>query len=259
MQEKESISEGAEIAEEVVGFDLKKFWYTFRDLTLKPGQMIAAYCDGDRMAYVRPITYFLVAWGAVFFLTSASDFLNKSISKGNQVPGIETNEDLNNPAEGFINMMKASDPNMSAEKIERLTSSINGSYEFLFTSQYGMLLILIPVFLPLQWLFFRRYRKSFIHHLYFYLYASAQLNILTLPALMLVYLAPSLSTLILTLISILVLLFYYYAEFKFFTGISIKQLIVRNVAAIAISIIPLVVWLCMVWFITFFIFLKLNL
>lgn len=234
--EEQPISEKQELIEEVVGFNFRKLWFTFKELTVRPGETIAAYCDGIRAKYVSPITYFLLTYGLNFFVTHL----------------FVKNDDL---AKSFEEGYKLGNPSATNEKFQSLMAFIKPGFEFLQTKE-GMVLSYIPILIILQWLFYRKYRKSFFHSFYFCLYVAAQTNLLTIPLIMTLGWSTPAKVLLVTT-SLLSVAFYFYAIPKFYLGITVSQIALRTFGQIIAFIIPFFIWAIFLVLISAFIIQKL--
>lgn len=50
------------------------FWHTLKDLTIKPGQTIKDYLNGNTRKYFNPIKYLLISAAFIYFLVSMEEF-----------------------------------------------------------------------------------------------------------------------------------------------------------------------------------------
>jgi len=241
-----SSSEKQEIIDEVVGFNIRKLWTTCKDLTLYPGDTVANYCDGSRSKYLSPITYYLLCYGLNFFLAKLLGVFNYNPLNGSVITH------SNNMLEAFMTGIKLQDPSITNERIEKIINIVSPAFEFL-SSKEGLLLTSLPVFIVMQWLFFKSFRKPFLHHVYFLLFISAQINLMTIPLLLPLlftysfYWTLSIGTIVLATV------FYFYAELKFYPRITMTDIFWRTTLQIITGIIPYFIWLSTVLLISIFI------
>jgi hypothetical protein len=237
-------SEKQELIAEVVGFSIPKLWFTFLELIIRPGQTISAYCDGFRTKYVSPVTYFLLSNGVIYFLTKSTGLFDQILTIS--FPGDQEF------ADAIIDIARKAKPSITVDKIEKIQRIVNPSLEFIMSKE-GMFSVSFPIVILVQWLFYKYYRKRFLHHLYFMLYVSAQINILTLPFFIPIYFTPTLLWPI-TLASLPVAVYIYlYAERKFYPNITSKTLAMRTIGQIPVCTILLLGWYYIVFGITIFI------
>lgn len=239
-------TEKEELIKEVVGFDFRKVWTTFKELTVRPGETVAAYCDGARKKYISPVTYFLVAYGINFFVAKLSGMLNYSLNTDHSAPGKTSPGGM---IDSIIYGAKMGNPNITNEEIENITTLLAPSFEFV-SSKEGILILTFPVIMILQWLFFRSFRKPFLQHLYFLLYVSAQINLLTIPLMIPFFFTQSLlwfTTVTTLAVSVGI---YFYAELKFYPRITFGDIIIRTIGQVAAGAIPFFIWFCAVLAVT---------
>jgi hypothetical protein len=118
----------------------KGFFYTFKELIVRPGHSIREYLDGKRIRHFRPLAYLLL-------LSTISTLVDKLINN------LIIKEYL---AKG-------------------ITVSINHS----FFSQYisAFFILMIPFMSGISWLVFRHQKYNFWEHLLLETYIVAQFNI----------------------------------------------------------------------------------
>lgn len=144
---------------ETIGFHPKKLWYTFRGLMIRPGQVIIDYCSGDRKESMTPVSYFLVAYGFSYMVAEVTGFFTWANGRGNYYQLAELFKD------SF-----SSNPRLNVAFLKALP---------IVFSQQVFWFVYVPSIVLSWWLLFRMKKKPFIHHLYFVLFVSAQINIVT--------------------------------------------------------------------------------
>ena len=237
-------SEKDELVVDAVGFKPKKLLSTLKELTLRPGQAMTGYCEGSRSLLISPITYFFLAFGLNYFLT----FLN---------PGVmDSMVQVQKITDAFENGLRA-DGSMDEEKITQFMAALQRTLSFVFSKE-GMLLTTWPIIALFQWLFFKKYKKRFIHHLYFLLFVFAHANILTLPLIALVALSPALLTATLVAGSIATLAYYVYAQHQFYR-LPLMDMLGKTAIMFVAAAIPFFIWFYAVMFAAMGIILKFKL
>lgn len=237
-------SDRQEIISEIIGFDFSRLWATVRDLTIKPGKVAAEYCDGQRKRYLSPITYFLLVYGAVFFAVSLTDIQDQSLARSRSL--------YENSKQQYL-PFATEKKQLSPEEQQKLHADVRKAQEFLMSKE-GTLIIGLPLMLLFQWLFYKRYRKSFYHHLYFMLFVSAQLNILTFP-LTFTLVNPALTAASIVILCIVLFGFWLYAEFDFYDAPK-GTLVLRKIWQMLAMTIPSILWLTLVTFAAMLIVMK---
>lgn len=231
-------SDRKEIISEIIGFDFNRLWATIRDLTLKPGKVAADYCDGQRKKYLSPITYFFLVYGLVYFSFSLTGLQSQFLEQGRTL--------YENSKQQQVVPYGLKPKQLSPEEQAKMESNIREAQDFLMSKE-GSLIVALPLMVLFQWLFYKKYRKSFYHHLYFLLFVSAQLNLLTLP-LTLTLLVPELVVASWVIMCILLFGFWLYAEFHFYHA-SKSELVLRKFWQMLAMIIPSLVWIMLVTFV----------
>lgn len=160
--------------------------------------------------------------------------------------------------QAFIEGIKINDPNITEESIVKINNTFGQAFEFL-SSKEGLLLIILPIFILMQWLYFKQFRKPFfLQHVYFLLFVSAQINLLTIPLLLpLLYSYSFYWTLSITTL-VIAAVFYFYAELKFYPRITISDIIWRTTLQVISGIIPYIIWFLAVLLTTVFIITRLQ-
>ena len=204
-------SEKAELIQDVVGFSFHKLWTTFKELTLRPGQMVGAYCDGNRSKYVSPVTYFLLAFGLWFFIASFPGILPVTKTTGKGL------------LEFFTTGFRLVNPDISSERIKALYDSA----ELIEKSKEARIISRLLGLILFQWLFFRTYRKRFLPHLYFSLFVLAQIDFLSLPLFIPVFFDPSFIRITMSVVPVVGAAVYLYAALNFYPGLTIISLVLR--------------------------------
>jgi hypothetical protein len=123
------------------------FWQTFRDLFVRPEQVLLAYTAGARKRYFQPFSFMIIygTFTVLFYKVFPMDF-----------------EEI-----------KAS----SAQNPEFDPSSFTEAY----IANYNIFLLLtIPVFALMGWLIFRKFKDNFAEHLVYNAYIQAQVGYIAL-------------------------------------------------------------------------------
>lgn len=221
-------SEKQEVIQDIIGFDFTRLWSTFRDLTIRPGQIISAYCDGDRSKYISPITYLFLTYGLVFLLMNVFNLPDIFFEKGRslyEVPGSSPNSQAVNDSQENVNRV-----------IDRII-------EFM-KSKEASLIISFPVFMLFQWLFYRRYRNSFFHNFYFVLFTFGHITLLT--ALLMIPMAHPSGYAWGMALSVLATFAYWVKAELHFYKLTLRQAIIRKLLQALAMIVPFIVWMSVV-------------
>ena len=123
------------------------FWLTFRDLFVRPEQVLTAYISGARRKYFQPFSYMIIygTFTVLFYKVLPMDF-----------------EDMNT----------ASTETPGFDAI---------SFTETYTANYNLFLILtIPVFALMGWVIFRKFKDNFAEHLVYNAYIQAQVGYIAL-------------------------------------------------------------------------------
>jgi hypothetical protein len=166
-------SERKEVLTELVGFEITKLKNTIKDLTLKPGNAIDEYAQGERKKYLSPITYFLLIFGVSFFLDTVSGVGDYIFNKG-----------FNQFGQSFATGIKKAEIDSGQKMpfdVQKMYENVDSEAKAFYQRKEAQLLILLPGLLFCQWLFFRRRKNSFLHNSYFALYTTAHYILLLLP------------------------------------------------------------------------------
>ena len=246
----EEKSELKETLTDLVGFELTKLWVTIKDLTIRPGHAIAAYCDGDRKKYIPPVTYFLLCLGFSFVVISQSEYFQYSKKIGEEVAknSFDTflsNEELNANRLKILKLKWGEVEAQAAfERHRELTLKINSFFE----SQNGQLVLVMPVALLLLWLFFRKYRR-FTHNLFLLLYQQAQISLFTIPFILFFMIFPGVNTVyfILPTIMLFSLGYFIWIAKVFYKVESQEKLILLSIGYTVTSFICYLIWVTFVW------------
>lgn len=220
-------SEKQEVIQDIIGFDFTRLWATCRDLTVRPGQTIAAYCDGDRAKYISPITYFFLVYGIVFLLMNVLHLPDMLVAQGEQYGQL-------------YEINRASQDDQSNKTI----SEINDRLIEFMKGKEASLIITFPIVILFQWLFYRRFRRSFFHNLYFVLFAFGHITLLTAPLIIPMAHPPAYKW---SMLLMLIITFAYWimAELRFY-NLTLKQAIVRKLWQTIAMIVPLALWMLLV-------------
>jgi hypothetical protein len=130
------------------------FWLTFRDLFIRPEQVLSAYVSGARRKYFQPFSYMIIygTLTVLFYKIFPMDF--------------EDMKTASTEASGF-------DPNSFTET---------------YTANYNLFLLLtIPVFALMGWIIFRKFKDNFAEHLVYNAYIQAQVGYIALFSQLILY------------------------------------------------------------------------
>lgn len=136
------------------------FQRTLRDLFIKPGHVVTTYIAGNRVTYSRPVGYFLLMITVLLVLINLLNFDYAEFLE------------ISNPTEGLTDSGQV--------KLQ------HDMYQFLTNNLRLMLLLLIPfqAFFA-RWFFFRKQGFTYLEHTILPLYTAAQLNIVSIFAILL--------------------------------------------------------------------------
>lgn len=116
--------------------------YTFKELLLRPGQMINGYWEGKRVKHYNPFSYFILIGGIL----------------------------------AFINV-KFADQLLKNANVPTASPKVFGKFDLmrwiLEHPTVGMY-VLIPFFSCASWLVYKKYKRTFPEHLVAYIYIIAQ-------------------------------------------------------------------------------------
>lgn len=247
IMENQTSSEKQELIEEVVGFNFHKLWFTFKELTFRPGETVSNYCDVVRTKYVSPVTYFLLAYGINFFFAKASGMLDPLMKIGQPESGKTSSTGM---LDGFMNGFKVGNPSITEAEFENQKILFASTFDFLSTKE-GILLISFPIIILVQWFFFKKFRKVFLHHLYFVLYVPAQINLLTIPLMFPVFFSQVLYLPVSIAIAAMSVGIYLYAEYKFYPAITVGNIAARTIGQFVAGLISYLIWFCLVMYVAF--------
>ncbi len=241
----EKQNEREEIVADALGFHPKKLLTTFKALNFKAGESVTNYCHGDRTTLMRPIPYFLLFMGLATFLlgiTGAAEELRQFVQTmlGDAEAG--TSHDIGDT----IGDALRKEPSWSTAEIEKLSHAIRVGENFLGSMQ-GRILLLLPVYVPIQWFLLRKHKPRFLHHLYFYLFTAAQINAWDVPLLLIFPFVPGVSITLMFVMSLLAVIYLFYSAYRFFEGITVTQLVMKSVAGLALAVVPMMIWYFTLW------------
>lgn len=116
----------------------KGFFYTLKELTLKPGNTLKEYLDGKRKNHFKPITYLITLSTVYFFITKMTD---QNTLTGDLVAGW---------------MNGASELNSNVE-IPKIASWFLTHYAY-------TTLLLLPIFSLASYIAFFKFNKTYLEH-----------------------------------------------------------------------------------------------
>lgn len=123
------------------------FWLTFRDLFIRPEEVLTAYVSGARRKYFQPFSYMIIygTFTVLFYKIFPMDWKD-------------------------MNTASTENPDFDAS-----------AFTETYISNYNLFLLLtIPVFAFMGWIIFRKFKDNFAEHLVFNAYIQAQVGYLAL-------------------------------------------------------------------------------
>jgi hypothetical protein len=124
------------------------FFYTLKELTIRPGDSLKEFLDGKRKSHFKPIAY-LLTLSAIYFFTTQLTSQNTLI------------DDL---VEGWMRGASEQNPNVVVPRIASW---------FLWNYAYTTLLLL-PIFSLASYLSFSRFHKTYLEHIVVNSYITGQ-------------------------------------------------------------------------------------
>jgi len=116
----------------------KGFFYTLKELTVRPGNTLKEYLDGKRKSHFKPIAYLLALSTVYFFITKATD---QNTLIGDLVAGW---------------MDGASELNSNVE-VPKIASWFLANYAY-------TALLLLPIFSLASYIAFLKFHKTYLEH-----------------------------------------------------------------------------------------------
>jgi hypothetical protein len=133
---------------------------TLRDLLTKPGHVVASYINGNRVTYSRPVGYFLLM---ITILLVLINILNVD----------------------YAALMEASSPKDETQNAAQVKLQ-HDIYQFMINNLRLMSLVIIPLqAFCARWFFFRKRGFSYFEHTVLPFYTNAQINLLSIFAVLL--------------------------------------------------------------------------
>ncbi len=148
-------NEVKEVASELLGWEGNKVFRTVKYLTIKPGQIITEYCQGEKQKYLSPVVYFFGIAGFILYLQSLSG-LDDFVRDPKYLKALKKMSEL-----GWV---------LSDSQIIMFINIIE--------NQTLMLILLLPVNLVATWFLFKKSNPSFKQSSWFVIYISAQSSFL---------------------------------------------------------------------------------
>lgn len=188
MEEEKKTNGLKEVTKELLGWEDNKLFRTLNHLTTRPGQIVTAYCKGEKSKYLSPVVYFFAVTALNIYIVTTSGLLDSMI----KIPTLS--------------------------KLGTDTSDVPGSTNMLLflTSETGQKTVLLPIQLLLTWLFYKKYNRSFKENSWFTLYILGHGLLLSLPLLILYWYITKDSGLSITISSIIELGYWIWASKQFY-------------------------------------------
>ena len=136
-----------EVSESIFQID-RGFFYTLKELLVRPGHSIQAFLEGKRASYFKPIAYVLL-WSTVYFLVAQSTRQNTFL--GDVITG----------------WMRGAMEEGGQTDTPKLVSWLLANYAY-------ATLLLLPVFSLASYLAFFNYRKTYLEHIVINAYITGQ-------------------------------------------------------------------------------------
>jgi hypothetical protein len=172
----ETKNEIKEVTQELVGWENNKVVKTIRDLSVKPGETIKAYCDQGNQMYLSPIVYFCAVTAVETFIANAIGLYDHMMKQNLD----ELTKSLSDPV--IAKMFNT----------DSVTLQVNNFLSF-FVSEVGQKIIIIPILLLLTWAFYNKFNRSFKQNSWFALFTLGHATLLCIPLMAVWYFSNSLA------------------------------------------------------------------
>jgi hypothetical protein len=216
----ETKNEIREVTQELVGWENNKVVKTIRDLCVRPGETIKAYCDQGNHAYLSPIIYFCGVTAVETFVADTIG-LYDHIMKQNRD---ELGKSLSDP---FIAKMFNADS---------VTVQMNKFLSF-FMSELGQKIIIIPILLLLTWAFYKKFNRSFKQNSWFALFTLGHATLLCIPLMGVWYLSNSL--MLYSVVSLVFIFGYWVWASKSFYDLRLGKAIVLRLLMTIVALVTI--------------------
>ncbi len=163
-------SEAKDVANEIVGFKITNIWSTIVCLTLRPGQTIKRYYDGDKSGLIPPVGYYSMAMFLTYLLLSYSGYYNAAR---------EQREKMNSQVTESIGKATTDADKRDLEQAQKLLTVYKFVSEDLASNETARYLVSLPLILLFRWLFFRKYGKGLKANAWYCLYGMGHTGMLS--------------------------------------------------------------------------------
>lgn len=208
MEEKKT-NELKEVTKEFIGWEDNKLFRTLRGLTILPGQTTKDYCNGEKQKYLSPFVYFVGVTAVETYIASIIGLYDSIVEKSLEDLKLTTSDSTLNR---FFDTGKVS------EKVYGYLSFI--------TSETGQKILIVPLFLLLTWLFYRKFNRSFKQNSWFALYTLGHSTLLAIPVMLIWYLSKDL-LLYLNVSMILIFIYWVWSSKQFYDLTLGKAIVIR--------------------------------
>ena len=76
MEEEKKTNGLKEVTKELLGWEDNKLFRTLNHLTTRPGQIVTAYCKGEKSKYLSPVVYFFAVTALNIYIVTTSGLLD---------------------------------------------------------------------------------------------------------------------------------------------------------------------------------------
>jgi hypothetical protein len=207
MEQENKSNEFKEVTKELIGWEDNKLIRTLKGLTISPGLTIKSYCGSDKQKYLSPIVYFIGVTAIETYIASFIGLFDFILKKNL--------EDLKRTtSDATFNQF------FDTEKVSAKV------YEYLafMTSETGQKIFIIPLFLLLTWLFYKKFNKSFKENSWFAFYTLGHGTLLSIPLMLIWYLSNDL--VLYSSVSLILLFIYWVWSSKQFYNLTLRKAIV---------------------------------
>ncbi|MGB3589785.1 MAG: DUF3667 domain-containing protein [Tunicatimonas sp.] len=142
----------------------KGFFFTFKELLIRPGKTIRAYLAGDRQRYSNPVRFLVFSTAIASFVIIKLDLVGRALDQG---------------------MLRTSDQQVQQSRQEVMT--------YLYQYYNFVMFLLVPLLALATYWFFRKRKYNYAEHLTFSAFISAEYTLIYLLTALGLYYYPALS------------------------------------------------------------------
>jgi hypothetical protein len=216
----ETKNEIKEITQELVGWENNKIIKTIRDLSVRPGEAIKAYCNEGSQSYLSPIVYFCGVTAVETFIADQIGLYDRMMTENLD----EFRKSLSDPK--IANMFN----------VDSVTVQLNNFLSF-FISEVGQKIIIIPILLLLTWTFYKNFNRSFKQNSWFALFTLGHATLLSIPLMAVWYFSNSL--LLYTAIAFVFIFVYWVWASKTFYQLKLGKAIVLRLLMTVVAVVTI--------------------